>query len=123
MASSSVGLFANFYIFFFYCICQLQFLYLSISISVFVNLGRKKVKKAVKEAVIVPGQWPLSQHVTYTVCTTRIRFHFQLILRRIYYLSSIIIVLILVMLMPDDNDNSFMKGTQFVRCGEDVMFN
>ena len=101
---------------FFYCTCQFNFF-------VFVNLGRKKVKKAEKEAVIVPGQWPLSQHVTYTVCTTRIRCHFQLILRRIYYFPSIILVLILVMLMPDDNDNSFMKGTQFVRCGEDVMFN
>ena len=90
--------FLYFYIFF-YCTCQFNFF-------VFVNLGRKKVKKAEKEAVIVPGQWPLSQHVTFTVCTTRIRCHFQLILRRIYYFSSIILVLILVILMPDDNVNN-----------------
>ena len=107
MASSSGGLFRVLYL----STCISVFLFSCFTVFVnfkfcIVNLGRKKVKKAEKEAVIVPGQWPLSQHVTYTVCTTRIRFHFQLILRRIYYLSSIIIVLILVMLMPDDNDNN-----------------
>ena len=100
MASSSGGLFRVLYL----STCISVFLFSCFTVFVnfkfcIVNLGRKKVKKVEKEAV-------LFRSMSSTQFVLRgFRCHFQLILRRIYTLSSIKIVLMLEMLIPDDNDN------------------